>query len=1079
MKIRAWMKAVPLAIVLIASLTLPAAGQNVTATVTGTVTDPSGGVVVDAVVIAENAKTNVEYPTRSNKVGVYNISGLPIGTYIVRFEATGFGKTNSKPFVVEAGQIARVDVELLVATHDTEITVTEVVPILQRDSSSVETTIPGATIQQLPLNGRNVAQLAVLSPGVQTHSPDTFNSPKQSSDSGRPYVNGQREQSNNYMLDGIDQNEAVDNLIAYYPSPDALAEMRIETNNYSAEFGNVAGGVITAITKSGDNVFHGSAFEFARNDKFDANSWANNKSGAKKADLNQHIFGGTLSGPIVKNRIFFFADYQGQKTDRPGEVAVTVAPDNFRDGSAFGISPSQFSPIAQRLLSDTTAYPRANRPGLAVGNYVSTNNTTTRNHQGDLKLDANLGPNDNLFIRGSIGKYDTSLSKTAIPTFMGNGYLSDAQNVGFNWTHSFNPTTVNELRLGYSHVTIENSPIDSSGLGNYNATLGIAGGQAVPGLSALVFGGDLSTIGNASANQNTNDKTIQVSEKLSFSKGRHYVSVGGQLIHYDMGQLYATNSGLLGTFAYDNFGSFLLDHVSRKQVLLNTPGSGLDAGQWTQQQNRLGLFVQDDFKPNSNLTLNLGLRWEYASPITEKDDKQVNYDYATGAILRPGDAGLGDALYKSYKGGFSPRVGFAYTLNPKTVVRGGFGLVQYQEGTGANCRLPINPPFYSEVAQAYPGATGSAAVGFTDIGAGAAPSIGSVQVRAWQTDLRPQLTKQWNFFVERQLTSSTSLNVGYVGSRSSHVITFNDANSPLSGQQAGRDPRRIPSLGFMRYTASDGIINYDGLQTSVRHRMAHGLEFLASYTFSKTLADNQGFYGPGWGGRSANQGTAGQQGDGNYDAYNHALDYGPSWFSSTHNATLSMNYHLPIGKGRSVGGDWGGLTQALLGGWNVSGILSVRSGLPITATDTAGWGAGPSNNSGFGVERPNLTGAGITTGASKEELLTGAKYLNPAAFSPNVVSGAHGDSGVGVARGPAFYNLDAGIDKNFDLGGSRYVTIRVEAFNVLNHTNLGLPNRNLNFNRGDGSFAVDSSFGRIDETANGSRVLEFAAKFVF
>jgi outer membrane receptor protein involved in Fe transport len=842
----------------------------------------------------------------------------------------------------------------------------------------------------------------------------------------------------------------------------------------------VAGGVITAITKSGTNEFHGSAFEFARNDKFDANSYGNNKSGAAKADLTQNIFGATLSGPLVKNKVFFFADYQGQHTNRPGDATATVAPDNFRNGSAFGISPSQFSPIAQKLLADTANYPRATNSN-ATGNFVGKADNTTKNNQGDLKLDANLGPNDNLFIRGSIGRYDTSTSAPIFPLAFANGYLSDAQSAAFNWTHSFSPTTVNEVRIGYSHVTINDTPTDPDNVGNYNAVLGIAGGQAIPGLSALAFGSGLDTIGTPGVAHDTNDKTTQISEKLSFSKGRHYLSVGGQVIHYNMGQLYGTNSGLLGTFTYANFGDFLLDHVSKKQVLLNTPGSGgfADAGQWTQLQNRIGLFVQDDFKPSSNLTLNLGVRWEYASPITEANNKQVNYDYNTGAVILPGQNGLGNALYNAYYGGISPRLGFAYTVNPKTVLRGGFGMVQYQEGTGANCRLPINPPYYSEVTQAYAGATGSAAVGFQDIGAGAAPPLSAVQVRAWQTDLRPQLTKQWNFFVERQLTDSTSLNVGYVGSRSTHVITFNDANAPLSGEQASVDPRRIPSLGFLRYTASDGIMAYDGLQASARHRMAHGLEFLASYTFSKSLADNQGFYGPGWGGRAANQSTAGQQGDGNYDPYNHSLDYGPQWFSAKHTGSLSMNYQLPIGKGRGVGSDWSGVQQALLGGWNVSGILSVRSGLPITATDTAGWGAGPSNNTGFGVERPNLTGAPILTGASTADLKAGAKYLNPAAFSPNVVHGAHGDSGVGIAYGPAFYNLDAGLDKNFDLGSAKFLTIRVEAFNVLNHTNLGLPNRNLNFNRGDGSFSVDPTFGRIDEIANSQRVLEFAAKFVF
>jgi outer membrane receptor protein involved in Fe transport len=1070
-QVRGRLHAALLAVLFVAGLTSPVLAQ-MSASVTGTVEDKSGAILKAASVVAVNQKTLVEYPTKSNDAGIYIISGLPIGTYTIKAEAPGMKALQTNPIVLEVGQTARIALKLEVGAKTEEVEVVGVNPVLQTENATVGEVVTGSTIVSLPLNGRNFAQLTLLIPGVQTHAPDTFNAIKQNSDSGRPYVNGQREQSNNFMLDGVDQNEAVDNLVAYYPSPDALAEMRIETNNYSAEFGNVAGGVITAVTKSGNNEFHGSAFNFLRNDKFDANSWGNNRSGAQKPNLSQNIFGATLGGPLVKNKVFFFADYQGTATNRPGEATATVASDAMRDGSAFGISPSQFSPIAQKLLADTALYPRANRPGLSTGNYVAEVDSTTRNHQGDAKIDANLSPSDNVFLRVSLGKFDTEPSQPIFPLAMGQGYLSDTQSAALNWTHAFSPTTVNELRFGYSHVTIDDTPVDPGNVGNYNAVVGIPGGQAIPGLSQFVFGSGIDNIGTPGIVHDTNDKTFQLSEKLSFSKGRHYINVGGQIIHYDMGQLYSTNAGLLGAYTFSDFGQFLLGDVAKKQVLLNgdAASQGFNAGAWTQLQNRIGVFVQDDYKPSSNLTLNLGLRWEYASPITEKDNQQVNYDYTTGAVLHPGDNGLGNALYEAYYGGFSPRVGFAYTANPKTVIRGGFGMVQYQEGTGANCRLPINPPFYSEVTKSYPNNGGSLAAGFSDLGLDNAAALKSVQLRAWQTDLRPQLTKQWNFFVERELSNTTSLSVGYVGSRSTHVITFNDANAPLSGQDAGTDPRRIPSLGFLRYTASDGILNYDGLQSSLRHRMAKGLEFLASYTFSKSLADNQGFYGPGWGGRSANQSTAGQQGDGNYDPYNHSLDYGPQWFSAAHSGTLSMNYQLPIGKGRSVGSDWSGVQQALLGGWNVSGILSVRSGLPITVTDTAGWGAGPSNNTGFGVERPNrVAGADPLTGASKADIEQGAKYLNPTAWSKNTAPGTHGDSGVGILRGPAFYNLDAGLDKNFEFGGARYLTLRIEAFNVLNHTNLGLPVRDIE----------DGNFGKITEVANSQRVLEFAAKFVF
>jgi hypothetical protein len=1066
---------------LLAAAVISMAGPAVAQVITGTVEDKSGAILKAASVVAINQKTQIEYPTKTNDSGIYVISGLPVGSYTIKAEAAGMKALQTNAIVLEVGQTAKVALKLEVGTKSEEIEVVGINPVLQTENATVGEVVTGSTVVALPLNGRNFAQLSLLVPGVQTHSPDTFNSTKQNSDSGRPYVNGQREQSNNFMLDGIDQNEAVDNLVAYYPSPDAIAEMRIETNNYSAEYGNVAGGVISAVTKSGTNEFHGNLFEFGRNDKLDANSWGNKRSGAQKAELRQHIFGGTLGGPLVKNKVFFFLDYQGQKTDRPGDSVATVATASQRDGSAFGIAPSDISPIAQKFLADTNAYPLPNRPGLTIGNYVHKANRTTRNHQGDLKLDANFGPTDNVFVRASLGTFDTQQSEPVYPAAMGTGYLSKTQSVAANWTHSFGPTTVNEVRVGYSHVSIDDTPVDSGNLGNYNAAIGIPGGQTIPGVAQLILGSSLSGVGSAGIVHDTNNKVTQISEKLSFSKGRHYVSVGGQALHYSMGQLYSTNAGLLGSYRFNNFGDFLLDRVNRKQVLLNlNETNGFNAGEWTQLQDRIGLFVQDDFKPSSNLTLNLGLRWEYASAITEKENNQVNYDYATGAILCPagsnvagctGDGGLGDALYESYKGGFSPRVGFAYTLDPKTVVRGGFGMVQYMEGTGANCRLPINPPFYSEVSKFYTStAPGQMAVGFQDLGTSSAAVLTAVQVRAWQTDLRPQLTKQWNLFVERQITDTTSLNVGYVGSRSTRVITFNDSNMPLSGQNVASAQRRLPNLGFLRYTASDGVINYDGLQASLRHRMVHGLEFLASYTLSKALGDNQGFYGPGWGSRAASQTTSGAGGDGNYDAYNHALDYGTQWFSARHTASLSFNYQLPIGKGRSVGADWGGVTQALLGGWNVSGILSVRSGLPITVVN--GWGGdGPSNNTGFAQERPNrVAGVPIVNEISKDELERGGRYLNPAAFAPNTVSGTHGDSGVGIANGPGFYNLDAGLDKSFGLGGSRALTLRLEAFNVLNHTNLGLPNRDL---------SEAATFGTITEIANAQRVLELAAKFTF
>jgi outer membrane receptor protein involved in Fe transport len=1083
---RRWPWAVTLAM-LLAFVARPAIGQNVAASLTGTVTDNTGAVVRAAAVTAVNRATGVEYPTHSNDAGIYTITGLSIGSYVVRAEAQGFKKVTTNPITLESGQIARVNLSLELGTVSEQVEVTGVNPILQTENAVVGEVITGATVVALPLNGRNFAQLTLLAPGVQTHAPTSFTEANPTVSSGRPYVNGQREQSNNFMLDGVDQNEAVDNQIAYYPSPDAIAEIRVDTNNYSAEYGNVAGGVVSVITKSGTNEFHGSAFIFARDDSFDANSWTNNRSDAKKGNFEQQIFGGTFGGPLIKNKLFFFANYQGTRVNRPGEGTAAVAPEEWRRGDfssllASGtvirdprtgqpfpnnqVPVSRFSPQAQAILSNTTNYPLPNRPGLS-GNYVSNTNSQNRNHQGDVKVDWAISQKDNVSLRVSLGSYDSEQIETNFPLVLGGSQLNDAKNLAFNWSRVFGSNAVNDLRIGWSQIVLDNPPQDN-GLGDYNATVGIPGGQRIPGMSAIGFGNSgIFSIGTNAIRHKTDNKTFQINEKFSLSKGRHYLSMGGQWIHYNMGQDYSSNSGILGGFGFNGgftgfgFSDFLLDQVGSKQIGQSTP--------WVQLQSRIGVFVQDDFKLNSNLTVNLGLRWEYASPIKEENNQQVNFDVNTGEQINVGDRGLGDGLYEAYYGGFSPRVGFAWSANDKTVFRGGYGMVQYMEGTGANCRLPLNPPFFGDFNTPYVNAPGSMSVGFADIQG----NFANVQLRAWQTDLRPQVTQQWNLFAERRLTDAMSLSVGYVGSKSTHVVAFRDINQPVPGVgdpstwAPWADRRRLASAGItgaVRYTSSDAEANYNGLQVSLRRRRANGLEFLASYTLSKTLGDNPGFYGPGWGGYSASSPNTGLGGDGNYNSYDMQLDYGPLWFSSRHNLSVAGTYELPIGKDRAVGKDWGGVTDALLGGWNVSAIVTVRSGLP--GTTTAGWGPGNSlQNTGFSFERPDVVeGVDPQTGDSGWN-----NYLNPAAFQPAAL-GTFGNAGIGIWSGPGYWNVDLSLDKNFRLGGAKSLLFRVEAFNVFNHPNKGMPVRDI---------TDTAQFGQILSTANDARVLEFVAKFVF
>ena len=400
----------------------------------------------------------------SNDAGVYTITGLNIGTYVIRAEASGFKKAATNPIQLESGQVARVPIKLELGGVTEEVEVKGVNPILQTENAVVSEIITGSTVVALPLNGRNFAQLTLLTPGAQTHAPTSFTDANPTTSSGRPYVNGQREQSNNFMLDGVDMNEAVDNQIAYYPSPDAIAEIRIDTNNYSAEYGNVAGGVVTAITKSGTNVYHGSGFIFGRNDNLDANSWANNRSGAKKGDFTQQIYGGTLGGPLMKNQLFFFGNFQGTHVNRPGEGAADVALPEWRNGDFSGllasgtvirdpltgqpfpnnqIDPRRFSPQAQAILSNQTNYPLPNRPGLS-GNYVSNRNSEDRNYQGDGKLDWAASTNNNLSLRVSLASYDHKDIETAFPLVLGGSQLNDGKNIAFNWSRVFSPTMVND-----------------------------------------------------------------------------------------------------------------------------------------------------------------------------------------------------------------------------------------------------------------------------------------------------------------------------------------------------------------------------------------------------------------------------------------------------------------------------------------------------------------------------------------------------------------------------------------------------------------------------------------------------------
>ncbi|MGH9936329.1 MAG: carboxypeptidase regulatory-like domain-containing protein, partial [Blastocatellia bacterium] len=782
-----------LALVLSCRLMTSASAQTFTATVTGTLSDPQGAAVPKVRVVATNQGTKLEYTAQTSDSGVYTIPFLPIGVYVLAVEAAGFKKLVSNEIKLEVNQTARIDLQLQVGGVNEIVNVLDVAPILQTESVMVGQVISGNTTTALPLNGRNFQQLTLLVPGTVNPNPQGFMNVGQGAQ-GRPYVNGNREQGNAFLLDGISVDETIDNRIGYKPNVDAIAEFRVETSNSSAEFGNVTGATVNATLKSGTNDFHGNLFEFLRNDKFDAQPWGNNRTRAltgvpvAKAKLRQNIFGGTLGGPVMKYKLFFFVDYQGITQRTGGGTSIAVAPAAWRTGDlsslgvpirdpqtctnprdlstcrtfAGGIIPANriVNPVAKALFADASLYPLplSINPSNRTGVLPVVTAQKVDSHQFDVKLDARLGDKDNISGRYSFTNYEQGNIKGSIPLIPTSAQFSRPQNIALNWTRTITPTLINEARVGFNRaVFITNNAFDWSGIGDANQKLGIPGGQIVPGLSRIQLGSQvgsgLTDIGAVGTNENNVPNTFHYGDNLTWLRGRHSLKMGAQLQRYQQNRFYAGNNGALGTYSYGTqftgvaFADFLLDLLTSKGI---GGVAGSNKGKWGHRQNRLGVFFQDDYKVRNNLTLNLGMRWEYTSPVTEVADRQSNFELYSGRQLFAGKDGNSRALYEPFYKGFEPRIGIAWTPNGfdgKFVVRAGYGITQYMEGTGSNLRLPLNPPFFAEADVQYDLSTGPGTIsrGFTDVIVRDRPAG---LIRVWDPNLRPQFTQQYNLTLE-------------------------------------------------------------------------------------------------------------------------------------------------------------------------------------------------------------------------------------------------------------------------------------------------------------------------------------------
>ncbi|CAN5591658.1 hypothetical protein BH23ACI1_BH23ACI1_21160 [soil metagenome] len=1055
-------------------LSAPAAAQTGLATVTGIVSDESGGAVPGLTVTATNVETNIAYTGVTNSAGNFVITAVPIGTYLVVAELQGFKGAQSR-VVLSAGQTARLDFRLALGAVQERVEVTATGAVLQTENAVVGSQVTREQVEKLPLQTRELSSLTFYVAGSTTTNP--------SGSGGRPQVNGQRPQANSFMVDGIDSNEAINNNIYYQPSPDAVEQVSVETLNYSAELGNVAGAIVNMVLKSGTNQFRGNGFWYWRDNRLAATPWAVNRAGGVKSRFSRDIFGGTFGGPVVRDTLFFFGNFQGTRSETPPNNAfVTVVPDAWRQGDLGSllsrgiivrdpltgqpfpnnqVPVERFSPFARALFADESLYPRANvvRPLSDFRqNYQGATSSSGTSNQFDVKMDWNASSQDKVFVRYSRLGGGSDPGAPVLPVQFNRGANNDFWSMGANWNRIFGSSVVNDLLIGYSDGSTYGDYLDPNGLGKLNTRLGVPGDQALRGLVNIRWGNDLTQIGNAETGTNNANRVFQISERLTWLRGRHTLKFGGSWNHYASDSIYPGNNGANGFISYANFNftgssfsDFLLDQVSLK-------GRGMPDSEWTHIQHRVAFYAADDFKVRDNLTLNLGMRWAYTSPFVEKNDRQANFDLTNAAHLLANQNGNSRALYDPYYKGWEPRLGFAYRKGDRWVVRGGYGITQLMEGTGANLRLPLNPPFFfeSEVAYDRTSGPGTITTGFEGLRALDRPSG---QVRAWDPGVRPQFTQQGNFFVEYLLGNRSSVNVGYVGSVSTHLITPIDGNQPLAGtgdpstwlpvQQRRPLYQFNPALASISTTASRGRATYNALQSTFKRRLSGGLDVVANYTFSKALSNNRGYFG-----------TGPVAGDGAYprDSNNIDLNYGPAWFDARHLFSMAGSYDLPFGRQRQFGSGWNRAVDAVAGGWSLSFAGIARTGFPITVTDSAGRSLRASRSR----EHPDRIGSGKVDNPTVDRWIDRDAFQSPAL-------GQLGNSGVGILRMAGYWNVDLAVRKQFATTGRQYLLFTAEMFNALNHVNLGPPQANIQ----------STVFGTITSSVGDPRIVQFVVKYYF
>ncbi|HEX3319304.1 MAG TPA: TonB-dependent receptor [Terriglobales bacterium] len=1066
-------------LVCLLALTSIGLAQVDTGTIAGSIHDAQGAGLPSATVTFVDLATNASSKTQTDGIGNYASPPLRPGNYKVMVEAQGFKTQTRSTVLVQVQDRVRIDFDMAVGAVSENVVVTAETPVIQSETSSLGEVVAAKQIEDLPLNGRDYVQLATLTTGVVRTSSGTNGNTGGSSTGGlNSFVaNGTRGTLNNFILDGIDNNSNDNGGVVLRTNVDAIQEFKLQTNSYSAEFGRSGGAVVNAVLKSGTNGFHGSLFEFFRNAALDARDYFENP-GSKKASFKQNQFGGTIGGPIVKDKLFFFGDYQGTRIRNPLTFSSVVPQPDERSGnfSALGepiifdpqtglpfpgniIPADRIDPIAQAYMN---LYPDANNPDGT--RYVISPIEQDGINQWDVRMDYNASQKNQFFVR-----YSESRRKDVRPaplpglanggdSFTGNGH-EDTDGASIGYTRTFTPKTINELRVGFNYVHIRRGvPVSGNAFPPTELQVpGVPNDPRINGLTLFQPGG-YRRVGDPSfAPTILASQERQITDVLTLVRGAHTIKLGAEMrwSQFNISQEAAPRgrfffngqftSNPAGDGPDETSGSSLAD------MLLGLPNQARISTIifMYNRQHVPSVFAQDDWKVTRKLTLNLGIRYDYFSPITEAHNRQSNFDYATGALVQAGVNGASDGLISVDKGNFSPRVGFAWTPRDSAnlVVRGAYGVFYSGQEirTAAPLQLAYNLPFFYEPVFQSDGTTPVITVsqGFPPLSPDLAinPSVTSVDKR-----LHTPYYQSWNLAVQQALPGAISLELAYAGSKGTHLQVVTDLNQdpvPADGDVQARRP--YPFFGPFTSIQNRGNSTYHSFQAKAEKHLSHGLYFLSAFTWSKAINDLPEIC------------CSAPFPQNSYDL---SAEKGLADFHQKLRWVFSFDYELPYGSsGRHVDNRF---LDAVFGGWHVGGIYTLATGFPFSAVVNNDF----SNTGSQGLPRADqLRDGNLDSGDRSPN-----RWFDVNAFT------SPADLTFGNARrnnliGPGQNVFDGSLRKVFKLTEAQRLEFRAEFFNALNHPNFSQPDNFID----DGPGAA----GVISSIAIPMRQIQFGLKYTF